>query len=146
MSIIKSLDVLEKILFSLYKYYYSPTPCENESGDCIYPGKLYVSYYEVYTKYALARWQNNHCISVLEARCRPRKVRYVKFDMQSFGFCYVNLASSCFFIKKIFISATQIYLKNFFYMLHSDGVEIVFWQVWFKWGFIQRVFRHFFEE
>ena len=34
--------------------------------------------------------------------------------MQSFGFCYVNLVSSCFFIKKIFISATQIYLKNFF--------------------------------
>ena len=50
--------MLEKILFSLYKYYYSPIPCENESGDCIYPGKLYVSYYEVYAKYALARWQN----------------------------------------------------------------------------------------
>ena len=25
--------------------------CENESGDCIFPGRLYVSYHEVYTKY-----------------------------------------------------------------------------------------------
>ena len=25
--------------------------CENESGDYIYPGRLYVSYHEVYTDY-----------------------------------------------------------------------------------------------
>ena len=23
--------------------------CENESGDCMYPGRLYVSYHKVYT-------------------------------------------------------------------------------------------------
>ena len=25
--------------------------CENESGDCMYPGRLYVSYHKVYTQY-----------------------------------------------------------------------------------------------
>ena len=27
--------------------------CENESGDCIYPGRLYVSYHEAYTDLGL---------------------------------------------------------------------------------------------
>ena len=27
--------------------------CENESGDCIYPGRLYVSYHDAYTHLAV---------------------------------------------------------------------------------------------
>ena len=30
--------------------------CENESGDCIYPGRLYVPYHDVYTRTLLLRY------------------------------------------------------------------------------------------
>ena len=32
----------------IYTSWYNTKHCENESGDCIYPGRLYVSYHEVY--------------------------------------------------------------------------------------------------